>query len=233
MTLLVLNISKLSKSFGEDRILNQVSLSVNHGDVFVLLGPNGSGKTTMINCVLSLLNHDAGEIKLFGEYKNVQSNKRMGVLMEQDGFFQDMSVEKNLKIVCLIKRVPFEAIPEVLNKVSLFEHRKKRIKKLSQGMRKRLAIACSLVGNPDLLIWDEPYNSLDPPGFKLVRQLVEELNNQGKTLFISTHLLDEAKRIGTRVGLIHQGVMKEVMGRNDIDKKYTTMDEFFFHHIFN
>ena len=227
----ILNISKLTKLFGKERVLDQVSLTVDHGDVFCLLGPNGSGKTTMISCVLSLLTSDAGEVALFDVPHSLSANKRIGVVLEDDGFFRDMSVEKNLEIVCLLKGVSYDLIPDILERLSLLEHRRKRVKKLSQGMRKRLSIACSLIDDPELLIWDEPYNSLDPSGFQLVRQLLSEMKSKGKTIIVSTHLLDEVKKAGTKVGLIYEGVMKEVLCSSEIEQKYGTLEQFYFHHV--
>lgn len=224
----MIEISNLNKYFNNSIILNQVSLSVDRGDVFCLLGPNGSGKTTMINCLLSLLKPQKGEIKLFGQEDIISAKKRIGVIMEEDGFYRDMSAEKNLKVVCLIKSVSLEVIPALLEKVGLTDQRKKRVKKLSQGMRKRLAIASSLIGDPELLIWDEPYNSLDPLGFQFMRNLIVELQSNGKTLFISTHLLDEVQKSGTKVGLIYNGQIKEVLKNQEISDKYKTMDNFFF-----
>lgn len=226
-----IEIRALQKSFSNTPVLKGINLNVNEGEIFCLLGPNGSGKTTMINCMLSLLRPDGGDVLLPGHKHNGNGRKKIGVIMEEDGFYRDLSVEKNLKVVCLIKGVGFEVIPDLLEKVSLTEHRGKMVKKLSQGMRKRLAIACSLVGDPALLIWDEPYNSLDPTGFQFMRNLIAELHQQGKTLFISTHLLDEVKRTATRVGLIYQGEMQEILTMPEILQKHTSMDNFFFHHV--
>ncbi len=228
-----ISISTLTKSFCKQKVLNQISLTVDHGEVFCLLGPNGSGKTTMINCLLSLLHPDEGEIKIFGETKSTRSNKRIGVVLENDGFFRDMSVQKNLELVCLLKGVSFDRIPEILDKFSLLEHRKKRIKTLSLGMRQRLSFASSLIDDPELIVWDEPYNGLDPSGFELVRQMISEMRNHGKTILISTHLLDQVRKTATKVGLIFNGALKEVLRISEIEKKYSTMEQYYFYHVEN
>ncbi len=227
----VFQVNNLFKKFGSFLALDDVSMSFDQGDVFCLLGPNGSGKTTLINCMLALLKPDKGEISFWGSHDLVQVKQRIGVVMEEDGFLRDVSVEKNLKIVCLLKNASFEEVPVLLEKLSLLDHRKKMVKKLSQGMRKRLAIACSLVGNPDLLIWDEPYNGLDPTGFQFMRNLIQELKVEGKTILISTHLLDEVKRTATKVALMHEGKIKEVLLVKDVASKYGTMDEFYASHV--
>jgi len=225
----VIEVKNLTKYFNKSKILDNISLSVENGEVFCLLGPNGSGKTTLVNCLLSLLKPQKGEVQLLNG--SADAKREIGLIMEDDGFYRDMSVEKNLQIICLMKNIDFKVIPGLLEKVLLTGHRKKRVKKLSQGMRKRLAIASSLIGDPQLLIWDEPYNSLDPPGFQFMRDLISELHSEGKTIFICTHLLDEVKRTATRVGLIYRGQLKAVYCNNEIEKKFETIDNFFFHHV--
>jgi ABC-2 type transport system ATP-binding protein len=227
----VIEANSLSKSFKTAKALDGVSLEVGHGEKFFLLGPNGSGKTTMINCFLSLMKPNTGVVKLFGGLNPAIAKKKIGVIMEEDGFFRDLSAEKNLQILCHIKGVGFEVIPELLEKVDLWEHRKKMAKKLSQGMRKRLAIASSLVGNPDLYIWDEPYNGLDPSGFKFIRDLMDELFEDGKTIFVSTHLLDEVSKSATRVGLLFKGNLLNVQSKDEIHSKYGSMENFYFKNV--
>lgn len=224
-------VENLTKKFGSFLALDDVSISFDQGDVFCLLGPNGSGKTTLINCILGLLKPENGLIEFLGSINTELIKNKVGVVLEDDGFFRDLSVEKNIKIVCLIKSVSFDKIPAILENVSLLEHRKKMVKKLSNGMRKRLAIACSLVGNPELLIWDEPYNGLDPTGFQFMRNLIRDLKMQGKTIMISTHLLDEVKKTASKVGLISDGRVKEILSTEDISLKYKSMDDFYMHHV--
>jgi len=220
----------LTKNYGKELALNSVSLDINQGEVFFLLGPNGSGKTTFINNLLGLLRPTSGEVRLFGSTDLDQGKKRVGVILEQDGFFADVSAVKNLKVICLIKGVGYDCIPGLLEKVSLKGHEKKKVKKFSQGMRKRLAIAASLVGNPDFLIWDEPYNALDPDGFRFLRNLIEELNANGKTLLISTHLLDEASRSATNVALLYKSQLKATLDKDTILEKHNSMEDFYFFH---
>ena len=229
----IIRFSSLSKKFREFNVLKNVTLSVDHGEVFCLLGPNGSGKTTMINCLLSLLNPESGSIEVFGSENIQEGKRRIGVLLEDDGFYRDMNAENNLKVICLIKGADFSSIPEILKKFGLYEHRKKKVNKLSQGMRKRLALASSLIGDPELIIWDEPYNGLDASGFNFLRGLIKELNEKGKTLFISTHLLSEVEKTSSKIGLIFQGEMKETLTINEIIKKYESIEGFYFNHIKN
>lgn len=226
-----INLRAITKSFGQFKVLDNVTLSVDHGDIFCLLGPNGSGKTTMINCILSLLEPDSGSIRIFGSDDLTQAKKSIGVLLEEDGFFKDLNAWENLKVICLIKGIGFNVIPLLLEKFDLLAHRKKKVSKFSQGMRRRLALASSLIGDPDLVIWDEPYNGLDPSGFRFLRDLIMELKEKGKTLFISTHLLDEVMKTSGRVGLIFQGEIREVIPIDKLTVKYKSMEDFYFHHI--
>lgn len=226
-----IQIKALTKSYGQNKVLDNLSLTVDCRDVFCLLGPNGCGKTTMINSILSLLKTDSGSIYLKGELKKSTAQNKIGVVLEEDGFFKDMSVEKNLQVVCMISKAPFNIIPDLLEKVSLLEHRKKQIKNLSQGMRKRLAIAGSLIGNHDLYIWDEPFNGLDPQGFKLLRELISEIKNKGHTIIISTHLLDEATKICNKFGLMRNGSIHEVLSLKELQEKYSDIENFFFNAI--
>lgn len=228
MSVPVCQITGLTKYYAKERALNSVSFEIGQGEVFFLLGPNGSGKTTLINNLLGLVRPSSGDIKLFGSIDLDQGKKKVGVIMEKDGFFNDLSAVKNIRVACLIKGVGYGCIPGLFEKVGLVGHEKKKVKKFSQGMRKRLAIAASMVGDPDFLIWDEPYNALDPDGFRFLRCLVEELNARGKTLLISTHLLDEASRSATKVGLLFKSQLKAISDKTNILDKYKTMEEFYF-----
>lgn len=228
----MLEIQNLFKSFSGTEVLKDININIEKGDILCLLGPNGSGKTTIINCVLSLLMPDRGNIRLNNNTNLQTGRQKTGVIMEEDGFYRDLSVEKNLKIACLIKGVDFSVIPGLLEKISLTEHRKKLVKKLSQGMRKRLSIASSLVGNPELLIWDEPYNGLDPTGFQFMRKLIADLNqNTGKTIVISTHLLNEVERTATKIGLIYKGEIKEVLTLEAVRTRFGTVENFYFNYV--
>ena len=226
-----LQINNLTKNFKKTVALDNLSLSVGHGEVFCLLGPNGSGKTTMINCVLSLLRPDSGQIKIFGLDNCIAMNHKTGVVLEKEGFFEDMTVEKNMEIICKTKRCPTDDVQSLLEKVSLHDFKNKTVKKLSQGQKKRLSIAGSLIGNPDLIIWDEPYNSLDPDGFLLVRDILSRLQDNRKTVLLATHLLDEAEKVATHIGLLYKGRIIKTSTMREIKESYRSTEEFFFANI--
>jgi ABC-type multidrug transport system ATPase subunit len=228
-----IKVENLTKKFDSTIILDSTYLSINRGEVFYLLGPNGSGKSTLINCLLGLLQPEEGTIRLFGNTDLLSSKSRIGIIPEDEGFIRDISVEKNLKIASLVKNTSFSDIPYLLEKLSLTEHKKKLVKKLSNGLRKRLAIAISLLGDPDLLIWDEPYNSLDPSGIIFLNGLIKELNSQGKTILIASHLLSEAEKTGTSTALIHKGKIEDRVYINTVLAKYGSLEAYYKHHIIN
>ena len=223
----MLQIHNVNKFYGQFQALKDISFTIEKGNIFCLLGPNGSGKSTLVNCLLSLLKY-SGEIRF--ETKNNFLRENIGIIMEEEGFMRDMSIYKNLLVTSVLKKAPLSEIDYLIELVGLKKHKNKRIKKLSLGMRKRLSIANSLIGNPSFLIWDEPYNALDPDGFLFIRQLITELNKQGKTIFICTHLLDEVERIADRVGLIYHGQLLSVMNKKEITAKFGTIENFYLKH---
>lgn len=225
---MMLHIKNINKYYGDFHALKDVSFEIKKGDVFCLLGPNGSGKTTLINCLLGLLTYKTGAFAFEDNYS--EPTKRIGLVLEDDGFCRDMSVLKNLILTSIIKDASESEIDGLLDLLELKESKNKLVRKLSQGMRKRLSIASSLVGNPDFMIWDEPFNSLDPDGFIFVRGLVDRLNKNGKTFLICTHLLDEVERIADKVGLIYKGKLLVVMSKKEIIAEFGSIESFYIHY---
>ena len=224
----MLEIVNINKSFGSFRVLREVSLEINEGKVFCLLGPNGSGKTTIVNCILSLLNY-SGEIKIGNKMQ--YSRKNIGIILEEEGFFRDISIFKNLVISSLVRESPVDNIDPLLKMVGLDRFKKRKVRKLSSGMKKRLAIADSLIGDPELLIWDEPFNSLDPEGFIFIRDLIARLTQKGKTIVLCTHLLDEVEKVAEEVGLLYNGELLAQMTLKEILEKHESVESFYFHYI--
>jgi len=223
----MLQFINVNKFYNKFHALKDVSFNIETGKVFCLLGPNGSGKSTLVNCLLSLLKY-SGQINY--DTESNFSHEKIGIIMEDEGFMRDMSIYKNLVVTSILKRAPLSEIEDLIELVGLKDHKNKSIKKISMGMKKRLAIANSLVGNPNFLIWDEPYNALDPDGFIFIRKLIEDLNKQGKTILICTHLLDEVERMADHVGLIFQGQLLSVMHKNEISKKYGSVENYYLHY---
>ncbi len=202
----VLEIHHMSKSYGHIRALNDFSLEVHKGDVVGILGPNGSGKTTILGILLDILKPDAGEYLWFGKEPVSSSRKKIGALLEQPLFYPYLSAVKNLKIVADIKGVSHESIDKVLETVGLTDRKNSKYKTYSLGMKQRLAVAATLIGNPEVLILDEPTNGLDPKSIALIRDLITDVARKGVTVLLASHLLDEVQKICSHVAILDKGV---------------------------
>jgi len=201
----VLEIHHLSKSYGNLRALDDFSLTINKGDVFGILGPNGSGKTTTLSILLDILKADAGEYLWFGQKPNSQARRRIGALLEQPIFYPYLSAVKNLQIVADIRGVSYDEIDEALRTIGLFERKHSKYKTYSLGMKQRLAIAASLIGSPEVLILDEPTNGLDPKSIAEIRNLIIDIANKGLTVLLASHLLDEVQKTCSHVAILDKG----------------------------
>ncbi len=202
----VLSLSNISKSFGKVRALKAVSFDVPEGSVFGILGPNGSGKTTLLSIVLDVLKANNGNFLWFGQPGSPAQRKKIGSLLEGPNFYHYLSAIDNLKVTQSISgRGSKEDIDNVLKKVKLYERRKSRFKTYSLGMKQRLAIAAALLGDPRVLVLDEPTNGLDPVGIAEIRELIIELRKSGHTIIIASHLLDEVERVCTHVAILKTG----------------------------
>ncbi len=201
----ILTINNLTKQYGKRVVLNNLSLNVEKGSVYGLLGPNGSGKTTTLSILLDIIPPNNGTYEWFGQAENHQSRKKIGSLLESPNFYGYLSAERNLKIAADIKEVPYSDIERVLKFVSLYERRNDSFKTFSLGMKQRLAIASALLGNPEILVLDEPTNGLDPKGIYEIRELIFSISNQGITIIIASHILDEIEKVCTDVAIIKNG----------------------------
>jgi ABC-2 type transport system ATP-binding protein len=202
----VLQIHNLSKSYGKIKALNDVSFDVPKGSVFGLLGPNGSGKTTLLSIILDILGADAGSYNWFGEPSTFVHRKRIGSLLETPNFYHYLSAVQNLKVTQSISHRGNEAaIDDVLKKVNLYERRNSKFSTYSLGMKQRLAIAASLLGDPEVLLLDEPTNGLDPVGIAEIRELIKSLAAAGHTVIMASHLLDEVEKICDHVAILKFG----------------------------
>jgi len=205
----IIAVKNLSFSFGNQKVLDNISLSVPKGSIYGFLGPNGSGKTTTIKLLLSLLKNNEDNIRLFGE--SLKGNredilKRIGSLIEAPALYHHLTGFANLKARAIIFGVTEERIREILAIVGLTDAASKKAGKYSLGMKQRLGIGLALLSDPELLILDEPTNGLDPNGIIEIRKLIQKLATEfGKTIFISSHLLAEIERIATHVGILYHG----------------------------
>jgi len=212
----ILSISNLTKNYGKIRALDNVSFAVPPKTVFGILGPNGSGKTTLLGIVMDILKVTNGNYKWEGEQSTDEMRKKIGTLLETPNFYHYLSGEDNLKIAARIKGRGEADIPKVLEMVNLYDRRKSKFNSYSLGMKQRLAIASTLLGNPDILVFDEPTNGLDPAGIAEIRELIKDLNRQGKTIIMASHILDEVEKVCKHVAIIQKGVLKTVGSVSDV-----------------
>jgi len=218
----ILTVENISKNYGKIKALKGVSFSVPEGCVFGILGPNGSGKTTLLGIIMNVLKASGGSYKLFNEAANDEHRKKIGTLLETPNFYHYLTAVQNLKINAAIKGHSEADIERVLGIVDLLQRKDSKFSTYSLGMKQRLAIGAALLGNPDVLVFDEPTNGLDPVGIAEIRTLIKSLAASGKTIIMASHLLDEVEKVCTHVAILKQGNLlstgsvNEVFTLNDI-----------------
>ncbi|HEY0744147.1 MAG TPA: ABC transporter ATP-binding protein [Chryseosolibacter sp.] len=203
----VLSISNLTKHFGKIKAVNNLNLEVKAGQVFGMLGPNGSGKTTTLGMLMGVVNPTAGNFKWFGQEPTHEIRKKIGAVLEHPIFYPYLSGQKNLELNAMIKQCDPANIPQVLDLVELTERKDDKYKTYSLGMKQRLAIASALLNQPTVLILDEPTNGLDPMGIAEIRELIKKIAAQGKTIILASHLLDEVQKVCTHFAILKRGVL--------------------------
>ncbi len=206
----VLEISNLNKTFGSKKVIDNVSFSVQAGDIFGFLGPNGAGKTTTIRMILNLIHKDSGTVKINGydtKTEPKQALKNIGAIVETPKFYNNLSAYQNLVVIANYhSELSASRIDEVLKIVGLATRAKEKVKNYSLGMKQRLGLARALLNSPRLVFLDEPTNGLDPEGIIEIRELITRLaNEQGITFFITTHLLNEVEQICNKVAILQEG----------------------------
>jgi ABC-type multidrug transport system ATPase subunit len=212
----VLTVDNITKYYGSIRALNTVSFSVEQGTVFGILGPNGSGKTTLLGILVDVLKATSGNYSWNGNPLPHEQRKNMGTLLETPNFYHYLSGETNLRIAAEIKGHGQDDIHDVLKMVNLYERRKSKFNTYSLGMKQRLAIASAMLGDPEILIFDEPTNGLDPAGIAEIRELIQKLNRKGKTIIMASHILDEVEKVCTHVTIIQKGELKALGSVNEV-----------------
>lgn len=219
----VLEIKNLTKAYGSFLAVDNLSLTVNKGNVFGILGPNGSGKTTTLGMVLDVLNTTSGSYSWFGETQAKNHRKKIGAILEHPIFYPELTGYKNLEITALIKEVPLERIDMVLKRVELFERKNSAFSTYSLGMKQRLSLAAALLSDPEVLVLDEPTNGLDPEGIRQMRELILSIAAEGKTIIISSHILDEIQKMCSHFGILKNG---KLLMQGAIGELLTSKNEF-------
>ncbi len=214
----VLSIQKLTKNFGKLCAVNQLDLEVKRGQVFGMLGPNGSGKTTTLGMLMGVVNPTSGSFSWFGEPATHHTRKKIGAVLEHPIFYPYLSGQKNLELNAMIKGADPNNIPKVLETVELTSRKDDKYRTYSLGMKQRLAIASALVSDPIILILDEPTNGLDPMGIAEIREIIKKIAADGKTIILASHLLDEVQKVCTHFAVLRRGSLMHVGPVDEVGK---------------
>lgn len=208
----MIQIENLVKRYDNLVALNHLNLQIEEGEIFGLLGPNGSGKTTAINCMLALLKYDKGSIRIFGEEMspdNYKAKQQIGIVLQNVAVFEELTVYENIDYFCGLyiqnKEKRKKLVEEAIHFVGLEEYRKVRPKKLSGGLLRRLNIACGIAHKPRLIIMDEPTVAVDPQSRNQILEGIKELNQQGATIIYTSHYMEEVEQICTRIAILDHG----------------------------
>ncbi len=212
----ILEIKGLTKHFGKIKAVQNLDLTVKRGQVYGILGPNGSGKTTTLGMILDVVSPTSGSYCWFGGISPTEARKQIGTILETPCFYPYLTAVQNLRITAHIKGVDPLRIETVLKQVNLYERRDHKFKTYSLGMKQRLSIAAALLADPPILILDEPTNGLDPQGIAEIRVLIREIAAQGKTIFLASHLLDEVQKVCTDFCILKSGVKLHEGAVNDL-----------------
>lgn len=203
----ILKISNLTKKFGSLTAVNDLSFNIDKGSVYGILGPNGSGKSTTLGIVLNVVNKTSGDFSWYGgKLTTHQALKKVGAIIESPNFYPYMSASENLKLVCKIKEISYDSIDKTLEIVGLIDRKEHDFSTFSLGMKQRLAIASALLNDPEILILDEPTNGLDPQGIHQIREIIKTIANNGTTILLASHLLDEVEKVCSHVLVLSKGV---------------------------
>lgn len=216
----ILTAKNIVKMYGKKTVLDNVSMNIQKGDIYGFIGKNGAGKTTFMRVILSLTYPKSGEVKLFGDKSINEVGLKVGSLIESPGFYKNLTAKENLKRFSILYGADESKVDEILKWVGLSNTGNKKAKDFSLGMKQRLGIAIALLGDPELLLLDEPINGLDPEGIKEIRDLIIKLNKERNiTILISSHLLDELSKVVTRYGIINNGKMVEEISSRELHER--------------
>jgi len=200
---------QISKSFKSVKVVDGVSFSIGQGEIFGMVGPNGAGKTTTIRMLMDIIKPDSGEIKILGEPINEAIKNRIGYLPEERGLYRKLTVSESLSYLAALKnmrrRLARERAEELLNRVNMLPHKDKKTDELSHGMGQLIQFVATILHNPELVVFDEPFAALDPVNTQLLKELILELRSQGKSVILSTHMMNQVEELCDRILMINKG----------------------------
>ena len=221
----MIKVERVTKRFGNNIALNQISFSINEGEIFGFLGPSGSGKTTMINILTGQLQANSGKTELLGKdsQKLLPSDfEELGLVGDTSGYYEKLSLYNNLLLFARLYGVSKSRIEEILKQVGLYDSKDTPAEKLSTGMRQRMLLARALINYPKVLFLDEPTSGLDPTTSKKIHKLLQELKERGTTIFLTTHDMNEATLLCYNLALLNKGNLIEQGSPSEIIQKYNT-----------
>jgi len=205
----VVEVSGISKSFKGVKVVNNVSFSIGQGEIFGMVGPNGAGKTTTIRMLMDIIKPDSGEIKIMGEPINEEVKNRIGYLPEERGLYKKLTVSQSLSYLAALKnmkkRLASERAEELLKRVNMLPHKDKKTDELSHGMGQLIQFVATILHDPELVVFDEPFAALDPVNTQLLKELILELRSQGKSVILSTHMMNQVEELSDRILMINKG----------------------------
>jgi ABC-2 type transport system ATP-binding protein len=220
-----IEVSHVAKRFGDTKAVVDVSFSVDQGEIFGLLGPNGAGKTTTIRMMLDIFKPDAGTVSILGGPMSEAKKDRIGYMPEERGLYQEITLERCLLYLASLKDVPGDEaqrrLDDLLERLDLTAHKGKKVKELSKGMQQKAQIINTILHQPELVIIDEPFTALDPINTQLVKDLMQELRDQGTTILMSTHQMHQVEALCDRILLIDEGYDVLYGGLDEIRRRYS------------
>jgi ABC-2 type transport system ATP-binding protein len=202
-------VSGISKSFKGVKVVDSVSFSIGQGEIFGMVGPNGAGKTTTIRMLMDIIKPDSGDIKILGEPINERTKNRIGYLPEERGLYKKLTVSESLIYLAALKgvrgRLARERAEELLKRVNMLPHKDKKTEELSHGMGQLIQFVATILHDPELVVFDEPFAALDPVNTQLLKELILELRSQGKSVILSTHMMNQVEELSDRILMINKG----------------------------
>jgi len=219
----ILKVNNINKSYGKHKVLDDMSLEINKGMIYGLIGVNGAGKSTFMRIIMGLTYQDSGSIELFGanDTKGIQhARRKIGQSIETPALYPELTAMDNMKVQAANSGVGNSDIANLLGLMNLQDTGRKKVKNFSLGMRQRLSIAITLISNPEFLILDEPTNGLDPAGIIEIREIIKRLvNEKGLTVMISSHILGELSQVATEYGILHHGKIVQEFSKEELLQK--------------